>query len=332
MKRFLEIGFGHKRLLLAPLLAALIATAGYVLMQPASYQSSGTLWVNGGGVGTQSAAQSQSDLVSQYLKTNSFAVSVAQSGPLGEYLNTHPSAVPGAGIRTQISGLVGGSETNQKASADAIRQYLAAHVTTTQLGPSELVIAVTAPTPDLARGTALSLITQLTSAEVAAKTAAGQTQLALYQSELQDESKVLTDDLAALRQYLSAHPNLAKDPTAAATDPQLAVLQDAATVARQNYVALLAKIDQTQSDLALAEQPKLAPFRVVDSPQTPSSQSLFSKQVLLAIAAGLLAGILLLAAMAALLVRLDTTIHDQREVEAMLGLHAIGSTPLSARA
>jgi uncharacterized protein involved in exopolysaccharide biosynthesis len=332
MKRYLEIGFGHKRLLLAPLLAALIATAAYVLSQPPSYQSSATVWVNGGGVGTQSAAQSQADVVNQYLKTNSFAVSVAQSGPLGAYLNAHPSAVPGAGIRTQLAGLFGAGGGNQKASPDAIRQYLAAHVTITQLGPSELILAVSAPTPDLAKGTATAFITQLTSAEVAAKTSAGQSQLALYQSQLQDQAKVLSDDLAAVKQYLAAHPNLSRDPAAAATDSQLAVLQDAATVARQTYLALLTKIDQTQSDLALAEQPRLAPFRVVDSPQTPSSQSLLSKQLLLAIGGGLAAGILLLAALAALLVRLDTTIHDPSEVEAMVGLRVIGSTPLSARA
>jgi uncharacterized protein involved in exopolysaccharide biosynthesis len=332
VKRYLEIGFGHKRLLLAPLLTALIATAAYVLIQPPSYQSSATVWVNGGGVGTQSAAQSQADVVNQYLKTDSFAVSVAEGGPLAGYLNTHPSALPGAGVRTQISGLLGGSGTTTKASADGIKQYLGAHVTITQLGPSELVLAVTAPTPQLASGTANALITQLTTAEVAAKTSAGRAQLALYQSQLQDQAKVLSADLAAIQQYLASHPNLAKDPTAAAGDATLAVLQDAATVARQTYLALLGKIDQTQSDLALAEQPSLAPFRVVDAPQTPSSQSLFSKQVLLAIAAGLVAGVLLLAALAALLVRLDTTIHDPSEVEAMVGLHVIGSTPLSARA
>jgi len=332
VKRYLEIGFGHKLLLLAPLLAALIATAAYVLIQPPSYQSSATVWVNGGGVGTQSAAQSQADIVNQYLKTNSFAVSVAKGGPLAEYLNTHPSALPSAGVRTQLSGLLGGRATAAQASPDEIKQYLGAHVTITQLGPSELVLAVTAPTPQLASGTANALITQLTSAEVAAKTAAGQAQLALYQSQLQDEAKVLSDDLAAVQKYLASHPNLARDPAAAAGDAQLAVLQDAATVARQTYLALLAKIDQTQSDLALAEQPRLAPFRVVDAPQTPSSQSLFTKQMLLAIAAGLVAGILLLAALAAVLVRLDTTIHDPSEVESMVGLQAIGSTPLSARA
>src|SRR5258708_32894307 len=94
MKRYLEIGFGHKRLLLAPLLAALIATTAYVLIQPPSYQSSATVWVNGGGVGTHSAAQSQADVVNQYLKTDNLAVRAAQGGPLSAYLHTHPPAPP----------------------------------------------------------------------------------------------------------------------------------------------------------------------------------------------------------------------------------------------
>lgn len=332
MKRYLEIGFGHKLLLIAPLLAALVCTAGFVLIQPASYQSSATLWASGGGVGTQSAAQAQADIVNQFLKTNSFASDVAQNGPLGAYLNTHPSAVPGAGIRSQIEGVFGIGGSGQKASADGIRQYLDAHVTMTQLGPSELIVTVSAPSPDLAKGTALALITQLTSSEVAARTASLQAQLALYESQLQDQAKALSDDLAAVKAYLAAHPNLASNSTAASTDAQLAVLQDGATVARQTYVALLAQIDKTRSDLALAEQPNLAPFRVVDSPQTPATQTLFGRQQLIAIAAGLLAGVLLVGGVGALLVRLDTTVHSPEEVQAMVGLPVIGSTPLSARA
>ena len=331
MKRYLEIGFAHKLLLLAPMVAALIGTAAFVLLQPASYQSSATLWVNGGGVGTQSAAAAQSDIVNQFLKTNSFALTVAQNSTLGDYLNSHPDAAQPPSITSQIKALIGRGGTPQKPSDDAIRTYLAAHVTVAQLGPSELTITMNGPTPDVASGTALALITQLTSAEVTARTTPAQTQLALYQAQLQDQAKVITADLAAIRDYLAAHPNLVKDQAAAATDPQLSLLQDAASVAKQTYVALLAKIDQTQSDLDLARKPNNAPYRVVDAPQTPAAPSL-GKQQLIAGGAGILAGLLLMAVMGALLVRLDTTIHSPDEVHSMIGLTALGSTPLSARA
>lgn len=329
VKRYLEIGFAHKLLLIAPLLAALVSTAAYVMLQPAAYQSSATLWVNGGGVGTQSAAQSQADVVNQYLKTNSFAITVAQ-GPLIDYLNTHPSAVPGAGIRTQLAGLLGESVSGRTASDDGIRQYLAAHVTQTQLGPSELILTVSAPTPDLAKGTAVALVAQLQLAEVAAKTANLEAVLALLQTQLQDQSKVLSADLAAVRQYMLDHPGLAKDSAAQATDSQLQVLKDAAAVAQQTDVAILAKIDQTQSDLELAKQSQ--PFRVADAPQLPSTQSLFGKQQIIAIGGGLAGGVLLVMLLAALLIRLDTTIHSPEEVHSMLGLQVLGSTPRSARA
>ncbi len=331
MKRALEVGFAHKLLLVAPMVVAVIATAAFVAVQPANYQSSATLWVSGGGVGTQSAAQAQADIATQFLKSNSFAKTVAQNSPLGAYLNSHADATGSASITSQFRSLLGGS-TSTTPSADAIRTYLAAHVTVTALGPSELNLVVNGPTPEVASGTATALITQLTAAEVAARTNPGQTQLALYEKQLQDQSKVLSDDLAAVRQYLTAHPNLANNSNAASTDAQLAILQDAATVARQTYVQLLAKIDQTRSDLQLAQQPNLAPFRVVDAPQTPSGESLLSKQLLIAVGAGLLAGLVLVAGMGALLVRLDTTIHSRGEVETMLGLPVIGSTPLSARA
>jgi uncharacterized protein involved in exopolysaccharide biosynthesis len=331
VKRFMEIGFAHKLLLLAPMVAALVGTAAFVLLQPAGYQSSATVWVNGGGVGSQSAAAAQADIVNQFLKTNTFALAVAQNSPLGEYLNTHSDAAQGSSITTQIKELFGRGGNAQKPSDDAIRTYLAAHVTVAQLGPSELTVTMNGPTPDVARGTALALITQLSTAEVTVRTTPAQTQLALYQAQLQDQAKVITADLAAIRDYLAAHPNLVKDANAASTDPQLAILQDAATVAKQTYVALLAKIDQTQSDLDLARKPNNAPFRVVDAPQTPAAPSL-GKQQLIAGGAGILAGLVLMAVMGALLVRLDTTIHSADEVHSMVGLNVLGSTPLSARA
>jgi uncharacterized protein involved in exopolysaccharide biosynthesis len=331
VKRYLEIGFSHKLLLLAPMLAALVGTAAFVLLQPATYQSSGTLWVNGGGVGTQSAAAAQSDIVNQFLKTNSFALTVAHGSSLGSYLYEHPDIAQGSSIITQVKELLGKSVPPQQPSDDTIRQYLAAHVTVAQLGPSELTITMNGPTPDVSKTTALAMITELSKAEVAARTAPGQTQLALYQVQLQDQAKVISADLAAIRDYLAAHPNLIKDQTAAATDPQLSLLQDAAAVAKQTYVALLAKIDQTQSDLDLARKPNNAPFRVVDSPQSPASQSI-GKQQLIAGGAGLLAGLLLMALVGALLVRMDTTIHGPEEIRSMTGLTVLGSTPLSARA
>lgn len=329
VKRILEVAFRHKILLLAPLLAALIGTAAYVYLLPASYQSSATLWVNGGGVGTQSPAQTQADIANEYLKTDTFALAVSTKGPLGEYLNTHADATQGFSLKSLMSD---GGPT-QKPSTEAIRQYLAAHVTITTLGPAELIVTVNGPSPDVAKGTANALIAQLLESEVAAKTTAAKTQLGIYQTQLQDQAAVITKDLAAITAYLAAHPNLVgpKNAEAAATDPQLALLQDQAAVARQAYVGLLTKIDQTTSDIALAEQPTLAPFRVVDAPQTPSLPA-FGKQQLIAIAAGLLAGFLAMAGMAALLYRLDTTIHTADDVQPMLGLPVIGSTPLSARA
>ena len=325
MRRILEVVFGHKLLLSIPLVAAVIGTAGFLFLQPASYQSAATIFVNSQGLGTQSAAQTQSDTINQYLKTNAFAVAVANAGPLGAYLDAHPSATQGFSLHSLLGGSGGGAP-----SADAIRTYLAAHVALTQLGPSELTVTVNAPAPDLARGIADSLISQLASAELAAKIAATQTQLQVYQTQLQQQSALLSADLAAVHSYLVAHPNLANNASAAATDPQLALLQDRANVDQQTYLQLLAKIQQAQSDLALAQQPKLQPFRIVDAPATPAAQTLFGKQQLIPLAAGLLGGLLAVVAIAALLVRLDTTVHTAAEVQSLLGLTAIGSTPLSA--
>jgi len=329
VKRTLEIVFTHKRLLIAPLLAALIATAGYVLLLPPSYQSTATVWVNTSGIGTQSPAQTQADILSQDLKTSTFAIAVADAGPLDAYLTAHPGVMSTNPLHP-LKELVGMGSGSRNPSPDELKAYLGTHVTVATVGPNQLTVTVTAPTPGVARDTANALIAQLLSSEVAAKIAPMQTNLALLQTELKDQEIVLRDAVGAVQKYIADnHINLAKDPNAAATDPNLAVLQGAAAEAQSTYLNLLTAIDKLKSDVATAQQPKLAPFRVVDSPQLPSSVAL-GKTEIIAIAAGLFAGLLAVAVMAALLVRLDTTIHTADEVQRMVGLPVLGSTPQSA--
>jgi len=330
VKRTLEIVFTHKRLLIAPLLAALICTAAYVALQPPSYQSTGSLWVNTSGIGTQSPAQTQADILSQDLKTSTFAIAVANAGPLNAYLTAHPGAMSTNPIHP-LKELVTGASAPRKPSSDELRAYLATHVTVATVGPNQLTVTVAAPTPNVARDTANALIAQLLASEVAAKIAPMQTNLALLQTELKDQTTVLQQAVAAVQKYIADnHINLAKDPNAAASDPGLAVLQGAAAEAQATYQNLLTAIDKVKSDIETAQQPKLAPFRVVDSPQLPSSVAL-GKQEIIAVAAGLFAGLLAVAVLVALLVRLDTTIHSADEVQRMVGLPVLGSTPQSAR-
>jgi uncharacterized protein involved in exopolysaccharide biosynthesis len=211
-----------------------------------------------------------------------------------------------------------------------LKTYLATHVTVATVGPNQLTVTVTAPTPEVARDTTNALIAQLLSSEVAAKIAPIQTLLALYESELPAATQTLHDAVLLVQKYLADHPNLLKDQNASTIDAQLAVYQVAATEANTAVTTLLTNIDKAKSDIAAAQQPKLAPFRVVDSPQLPSSVAL-GKTEIIAIAAGLFAGLLAMAVMAALLVRLDTTIHSADEVQRMVGLPVLGSTPQSAR-
>ena len=138
MRRTLEIVFMHKRLLIAPLLAALIGTAGYVLLQPPSYQSTGVVWVNTGGVGTQSPAQTQADILSQDLKTSTFATAVADAGPLDAYLTAHPGAMSTNPIHP-LKELVLGNNAPRKPSSDELKTYLGTHVTIAAVGPNKAV-------------------------------------------------------------------------------------------------------------------------------------------------------------------------------------------------
>jgi uncharacterized protein involved in exopolysaccharide biosynthesis len=328
VKRTLEIIFTHKRLLIAPLLAALIGTAGYVLLQPPSYQSTASVWVNTSGVGTQSPAQTQADILSQDLKTSTFAIAVADAGPLDAYLTAHPGAMSTNPIHP-LKEMVLGASAPRKPSSDELKAYLGTHVTVATVGPNQLTVTVTAPTPAVARDTTNAVIAQLLSSELAAKIAPLQTNLDLLQKEAAVQNLVVQADVKLVQDYLAANPKLAKDSTAAASDPQLAVLQAAASEAGTTFKDFLTAIDKVKSDIATAQQPKLAPFRVVDSPQLPSSVAL-GKQEIIAIAAGLFAGLLAVAVMAALLVRLDTTIHSADEVQRMVGLPVLGSTPQSA--
>ena len=191
MRRTLEIVFMHKRLLIAPLLAALIGTAGYVALQPPSYQSTGSVWVNTGGIGTQSPAQTQADILSQDLKTSTFAIAVANAGPLNAYLTAHPGAMSTNPIHP-LKELVLGNNAPRKPSSDELKTYLGTHVTVAAVGPNQLTVTVTAPTPNVARDTANALIAQLLSSEMAAKIAPMQTNLDLLQKELVAQTDVLS--------------------------------------------------------------------------------------------------------------------------------------------
>ena len=71
---------------------------------------------------------------------------------------------------------------------------------------------------------------------------------------------------------------------------------------------------------------------VLGAAESGVGAALLGKQQLVGIGAGLLAGLVLMVAMAALLARIDTTIHRPEEVQAMLGLRTIGTTPMSAKA
>ncbi|HUZ89956.1 MAG TPA: hypothetical protein VMU49_09040 [Candidatus Acidoferrales bacterium] len=326
MSRYLEAAFTHRLALLTPVVVALLAALGFVLMQAPAYQSTAKLWVNWGG-GNQTAADAQVATITQLVATKSFDSQVAQQGPLAQYLAAHGGSSV-TGIRSLIGALTHpGSGGATKPTVDDEYNYLSSRVTAVSVGPQIVSITVTGPTPAVAQGTATAVIAQLQKSDVAARLAPLTTQITYYKQQLAAQSTVLQNALAAVHQYESSHPGFTSSSPQAAADYQYQLLNQQSAVASATYSQLLTTVNQLQNGISPGQLASVDPFSITDTPQLPTSVSRFGKKELLGLAAGVLAGLLAMILVLATLVRFDTTIHSSDEAETRLGLRLAGEIP-----
>src|SRR5437868_1516217 len=114
MLRYLEVFYRHRLLLIAPVVIALVASVGFALTRPRTYEATAQLWFDP--VATSQAAQlngyiSPADQATaelkELLKTRSFSASVGHRGPLAASMlsGATRSQGPGSALLNFIRGV-----------------------------------------------------------------------------------------------------------------------------------------------------------------------------------------------------------------------------------
>lgn len=321
MMRALETFFLHKIIVLIPLAVAVVACAGYVLMQPSTYSTTARVWVPGQGYGTTTAADLQVSTINELLKSKTFCAQVGTRGPLAQYMASNGSSGGGLAKIPGVRRLLGGG-SGRPPSDDQLLATVSSMVTVVAAQPQGVVITVTGPNADVAQGTARAVISVLLEQEVTIKTGPLKAQVDHYQQQAKTQAETVQAISKSMNDWIATHPQAAARP-----DSQTQLLQQQLDEAQQSYKQLLAKADQAKSDLNLQQASQ--PFMVMDTPGAAGRTSSLSKSVLAALGGGLLAGLVASLLVLVGLIRLDGSVRRMQEVRPLLGLTPVGTIPLA---
>jgi uncharacterized protein involved in exopolysaccharide biosynthesis len=179
--------------------------------------------------------------------------------------------------------------------------------------------------PQVAAGTAQAIVDQFSDELLGIRRSQAQASVDFYTSQLQNqELEVAADDLA-VNKYLQAHPS--QRLVGALEDTQLTALKRADDLARTHYQDLVQNLDAAKLDIAAANQPGAAGFRVIDAPAIPYRPKGFVKAAALAAVGGLVAGLFLMFATLLLLTVLDTSVRRPQELPDELSRRVVGTVP-----
>jgi uncharacterized protein involved in exopolysaccharide biosynthesis len=337
MLTYLETFYRHRLLLVSPLILALIASLGLVLIQPRTYEATASLRF-------QPTVQDASDptampalsnilpadqgtaSLKELLKTRSFAAKVGRRGPLAADLVARDA---GGDLASQLLHLfrgTGGSvPSNPAALDDLLVTTLNQKVTVVSVGPQVVSTSFDYPDRKVAAATVQAIIDQLALTLTDMRRSRAQAAADFYKQRVETQAAEVTAADNALSEYLQAHP-AQRAPGATPTPTQLS-LQQSDDVVRQRYQDMLRRYDLAQADLAQASTAGAAGFDVVDPPTVPYRAKGFTKALALAGLGGLFAGILLSLFALMALTTTDTSAHRPEEVEAHLGRQVVGSVP-----
>jgi hypothetical protein len=275
----------HRRLLIAPIVVAVVIAGWSVLGAGTSYQSTASLWVDTPASTTSSvdntsptltppSSQEQSTLT-ELLATRGFLLGVGHGSLLGPYLAAHPSQGFGpSALLTQIGGA--GSLNDRIMSALGSSQ-----VTTALPGPQVLQISYSGPTAAVAQSTLRAIVSGLQQDSTQFTAQHNQAAAAYYRTQVVAAQKAIVSARQQASQYLSQHPQ------ANVNDPNLS----AVTTAEQ---AASAQLTQANANLSTAVSAgATGSVQVVDPPTSPPGPTSGMGKQLLGILGGLLAGLLI---------------------------------------
>jgi uncharacterized protein involved in exopolysaccharide biosynthesis len=269
----------HRRLFLLPLLVGVVFALWVNLGAPAVYRSSTSLWSDTAGgsandlTGAPPPAAQEQTMLNELLQTQAFQKSVAEAGPLADYLRAHPSQGWGPGVVMQK---LRGAPTLDDRIATALSSK---RVTSLVLGPHVLKVSYDGPTPQVSYDTLRALISQYEKQRDALRDDA----LNSYRDSVAAATKALSDAKTQVQTYLREHPGVS------ASDPGMVALQHA----QRNALDQVAAATQGLTDAANSSLDSTAgTLRVVDKPEVPTAAYGTHKKLLFGLIAGLFVGAL----------------------------------------
>jgi uncharacterized protein involved in exopolysaccharide biosynthesis len=322
--RYAETFFRHRILILLPLVLALAVSLSYEAVQPDSYRSTATLWFDSPTTGAATPAVPTSDtrpsaeevsVIQELLGTSEFSLAVVHRGPLAKYIADHPHWQSGLAAFPGLDKAFGPSGQSVDERAVSV---LAASVSVAATGPQVVMLTVSGPTADVARGTASALVNQFTDEVLAGRKGKAQAAVAYDTAILQSAQQQLSDAQKALSAYEADHKGATLD-----IDPTLSSLRTGLDLASQRYDSALAQYNQAALDLQHVAD--TSGFHVIDQPTLPVRPIGVKKRMLLTGLAGLVVGLTVSIAVLVALTVLDRTARRPEDLEQALNVEVIGT-------
>jgi Mrp family chromosome partitioning ATPase len=299
---YVDTLFRHKLLCIVPAILAMALGIGVGMTRQPSYVSSASIFADaplldastiGTTGGTAPPAAGQQALMSNFLATRSFRLSVARA-----------------------SGLPGFDANQPAVTLERSLTLLAAGITTTTPGPNVLVVQVTQRKAADATNVAKAVVAQFLQLEHDTINRRATAKLTDAKDRMAAASGTVDTAQRALAAYLLVHPS-----TPGTTDVEASVLRGAVSRAQTQYTELVRTLQDSADAAPSVNDSNLF---VIDKPDAAYPKGRL-KKLILGGAGGLLAGLSLVLAALMLLMARDTAIRDEADVREALGLSVVGS-------
>ena len=313
-------------MLALPLVFGVIVSAGLMLTQKSTYESSASLYVDAAGQDRASLldpystpADNQAASLRELLQTKAFDLKVAQRSGLDDDLKAHGT---GSGTLSLLLAKIhlGGTASHlNDAEAEAAEYELIQKGTAVSVpGPTIIRFTFQYRSAAITQAVAKGITEQFLDETKQAKIDQAQATVDFYNRQLPGLKDDVTKANDAVTAYVASHPETRS--VTAVPDPTLADRQSDASLARTRYSTTQSKLDDAESQLELAKSVEPGGLRVMDAADAPLEPLSASKSILISVGGGLAAAIVVLIIAVVALTAMDGTVRHPREVEALLGM------------
>jgi Mrp family chromosome partitioning ATPase len=298
----------HKTLCVLPAALAAALGIGVGLTRPSDYIATAAIFADaplldpstiGTTGGAAPPAAGQQALMSNFLATRSFRLSVARA-----------------------SGLPGFEADKSPLLLEKALAVLAAGITTSTPGPNVLVVQVTQPRSVDATNVAKAVVSEFLELEHTTIGRRAAAQRADAKTKVDAAAAAVDAAQRKLASYVSGHPTVP-----GTVDAEATVLRGAVSLAQTQYTEV---VRAQQESAVAAPGVNESNLFVIDQPNDAYPKGRL-KALAMGGMGGLLAGLSLALGALMLLMSRDTAIRDEADVRVQLGLSVVGSIPVLAQ-